>query len=196
LSDERRVYQRLNVGKPIDAWFGDWAVRLIDVSATGALLQSDDEIPADARGLLRFWWRNEEVELTAETVRRDDSFAGVHFLETNETLRRLIAQTATEVLRAQQANAEGDRGANIIGEDETLTAASAMKLIGFVAYTLKNGRWKKRPALTPDQPENGFTVAVGENEEQVALLCSTYEQGDDEARRLTRLLAELSVGVG
>lgn len=196
MNDERRIYQRLNVGRPIDAWFGDWSVRLVDVSATGALLQSDEEIPTESRGLLRFWWRNEEVELTAETVRRDDSFAGVRFLEANETLRRLIAQTATEVLRAQQANADGDRGANVIGEDETLTAASAIKLLGFVTYTLKNGRWKKRPALRPDQPENGFTVGATEDEEQIALLCSTYESGDDEARRLTRLLAELSVGGG
>lgn len=194
MSDERRVYQRLNVGSPIDAWFGDWAVQLIDVSATGALLQSDEEIPPDSRGLLRFWWRNEEVELTAETVRREDSFAGVRFLEANETLRRLIAQTATEVLRAQHANAEGNREANIVGEDETLTAASATKLLGFVTYTFKDGRWKKRPALTAAQPENGFTVAAGDDEEQIALLCSTYENGDEEARRLTRLLAELSVG--
>ncbi|HEX8151782.1 MAG TPA: PilZ domain-containing protein [Thermoanaerobaculia bacterium] len=187
------MYQRLNVGRPIDGWFGDWAVRLIDVSATGALLEADEPIPDASRALLRFWWRGTEVEITAETARHDDLRCGVRFLEDSATLRRLIADEATAVLRAQQANADGDRAANVIGE-ETLTAASAISAFGFVTYTLADGRWKKRPALSRDQPADGFTVAAGESEDQIQLLCQTYEKGDGEARRLTRLLAELSVG--
>jgi hypothetical protein len=47
-----------------------------------------------------------------------------------------------------------------------------------------------------DQPADGFTIAAGETEDQVALLCQTYESGDEEARRMTRMLAELSVAGG
>lgn len=193
MSDERRVYQRLNVGRPIDGWFGDWTVRLVDVSATGALLESDEPIPDESRALLRFWWRGTEVEITAETARRDDLRCGVRFLEDSATLRKLIADEATAVLRAQQANADGDRAANVIGE-ETLTAASAISAFGYVTYTFADGHWKRRPALSKNQPDDGFTVASGEADEQIQLLCQTYENGDAEARRLTRLLAELSVG--
>ena len=46
--------------------------------------------------------------------------------------------------------------------------------------------------MLPDQPENGFTVSAAEPDDQVELLCQTYESGDEESRRLTRLLAELS----
>ena len=60
-------------------------------------------------------------------------------------------------------------------------------------WTLEEKGWRKRKSLLPDQPAEGFTIAASEPEESVALLRKTYENGDDEARRLTRLLAELSV---
>jgi hypothetical protein len=196
VSDERRQFQRLTLTEPLDGWFGDYAIRLADVSATGALIEHDDAIDPESRGLLRFFWRGTEVEILAETVRRDDHHTGIHFLEESETLRQLIAVSATEMLLALEANARGDRQANIVGE-ETITSAWAAKSIGYVQWTLTpSGAWKSQRSLLPDQPENGFTIAAGEAAEQVALLRSTYESGNEESRRLTRMLAELSVAAG
>lgn len=193
MTDERRQYQRLNLLRPVDGWFGDWSVRLLDVSATGALIEADEPLPDDARGLLRFWWRGEELELLAQTARRNDSRTGLKFVEASDDLRRLIADSATELLRAQEANARGERNANSIDTDATLTAASMSLLTGFVTWVFRDGRWKQKMSLLPDQPPDGFTIAVGEPEEQVELLRATYENGDSEARRLTRMFAELSV---
>jgi len=64
---------------------------------------------------------------------------------------------------------------------------------GFLQYLLTPGGWKCRRALLPDQPEDGFTISANETQEQIDLLCSTYETGDDEAKRMTRMIAELSV---
>ena len=192
--DERRQFQRLNLLSPLDGWFGDYSVRLIDVSATGAQLESDETIPDDARALLRFYWRGEEVELLAETARQLDGRIGVRFVEDTGALRNLIAASAAELLQAQEANARGDRERNVIG-DETLTAASVSRSgdDGFVTWLFLDGSWKRSRSLLPDQPENGFTIGASEPEEQVQMLRQTYEAGDAEARRLTRLLAELSV---
>jgi hypothetical protein len=78
--------------------------------------------------------------------------------------------------------------------DQTLTAASARAHPGsFVTWTLGDDGWKTHRSRLPDQPPNGFTVSAGEPEEQIALLCRTYESGDTQARHLTRMLAELSV---
>lgn len=196
MTDERRQFQRLNLNEPIDGWFGDYPVRLVNVSATGALIASEEEIPDDARALLRFFWRGKEIELLAKTARRVDANTGVAFLDESETLRDLIAESATELLRAQEANALGLREANVIG-DQTLTAASAgARLAGFVSWILADGVWKSRRALLPDQPPDGFTVRAGEPEDQVELLRRTYESGDTESRRLTRMFAELSVASG
>jgi hypothetical protein len=194
VDQERRVYQRLALTKHLDARFGPFAVRLLDVSAAGALIESDEDIPVGTRGRLRFEWREHEIEIDAEAVRHGDDRAGLQFLEDSEELRNLITKSALEVLRAQEANLEGARERNIISGEETLTTASAgLRASGYVTWTLEEKGWKKRPSLLPDQPDNGFTLAASEPEEQVALLRKTYENGDTEQRRLTRLLAELSV---
>lgn len=193
MSDERRQFQRLNLVEPVDGWFGDFAVRLLNVSATGALIESEEPLPDDARALLRFFWRGTEVEILARTARQLAIQTGLEFVEDSETLRALIAESATELLRAQEANALGLRESNVIG-DETLTAASAgARMAGFVTWTLDDAGWKARRSLLPDQPDDGFTIAANESEDQVAMLCRTYESGDTEARRLTRMLAEISV---
>jgi hypothetical protein len=193
VNDERRAYQRLTLTEPLDGWFGDYSVRLVDVSASGAQIEHDEPIPADARGLLRFWWRGQEVEILATTARTiEESRSGVQFLEENETLRGLIAMSAADILRALEANARGDRTANVIG-DETLTSAWHRPIAGYVSWIYEGGAWSARPSRHNGQPPNGFTISAAEAEDQVEMLRRTYESGDGEARRLTRMLAELSV---
>lgn len=193
MSDERRAYQRLTLAEPLDAWFGDFSVRLVDVSASGAQIEHEEAIPDDARALLRFFWRGKEVEILAETARLiHTNRVGLRFLEENDTLRMLIAMSAADVLRALEANARGDRGANVVG-DETLTSTWRTQATGYVRWELEDGHWTPHHANEPDQPENGFTIAAAEADDQVAMLRRTYEAGDAEARRLTRMLAELSV---
>lgn len=98
-----------------------------------------------------------------------------------------------EILRAQVANAAGDRLHNVVG-DATLTAASELDHADvFVSLHLGANGWKRHRSLLPDQPEDGFTVRASVPPEQIELLCRTYERGDDESRRLTRLMAQLSV---
>jgi len=193
MTEERRGFQRLNLVRPIDGWFGDYAVRLVDVSATGALMECDETIPADSRALLRFWWRDSELEILAETARQDVNRCAVVFVDSDDVLTGLIADSARELLRAQEANAAGDRARNVVA-DQTLTAASAGHGgAGYVTWVLKSDGWKHRPSLLPDQPSDGFTIAASEPQEQVEILCRTYESGDAEARTLTRMLAEISV---
>jgi hypothetical protein len=194
MTDERRIYQRLTLAEPIDGWFGDFGVRLIDVSATGALVEYDEPIPDDARALLRFYWRSREIEVLAETARTLERRSGLKFLEESEVLCQAIAASAKELLLALDANARGDRAANVFGE-ETITSAWRRPLAGFVRWIYDAGQWHSEQAATADQPADGFTIAAAEPAEQVELLRQTYESGDTEARRLTRMLAELSVGV-
>jgi len=192
--EERRQFQRLPLTKPVDGWFGDFAVMIVEVSGSGAKIVHDDAIPRGSRGLLRFSWRGDEIEVLSQITRSEGARSGVHFLEHNPALMRMIIDSASEVLRAQQANADGDRERNIVG-DETLTSISAAVRVssGFLQYHLTPDGWKCQRALLPDQPEDGFTVSANESQEQIDLLCSTYEGGDEEAKRMTRMIAEVSV---
>ena len=65
---------------------------------------------------------------------------GVRFLEESEPLRALIAMSAAEVLRALEANARGDRAANVVG-DETLTSAWRTQVTGYVRWIFENDGW-------------------------------------------------------
>ena len=197
MSDDRRAYQRLTLLEPLDGWFGDFSVRLVDVSATGAQIEHDEPIPFDAHGLLRFWWRGEEVELLAKTARVIQPHRmGLHFVEESEPLRSLLAASSADMIRAFEANAAGDRAANVIG-DETMTSAWQRPISGFVVWMFEDGLgWKSRFTRDSDQPPNGFTISAAEPDDQVEMLRKTYESGDEDARKMTRLLAEMSVAAG
>jgi PilZ domain len=192
--EERRSFERLNLTKPIDGWFGDFSIMVVEVSVGGAKIVHDDPIPMGARGLLRFNWRGRELEVLSQITRSDGARSGLHFLEHCEDLVTLVNQWASEVLHAQEANADGDRAQNVVG-DETLTAASAgaRAMSGYLQYHLSADGWKCHRALLPDQPEDGFTVSANESQEQIDLLCRTYEGGDAEAKKMTRMIAQLSV---
>ena len=192
MQEDRRLYQRLHLTEPLPARFGKSKVRLLDVSATGALAESDKPLKLKAKGNLRFAWRGQEVAIQAEVVRTTDNESGLHFTEESAALWQLISDSAEEVLRAQRANMEGDRASNVVGE-QTLTSASAgLGASGYVVWTLTPDGWKKRRALLGDQPEDGFCVSAAEPADQVELLRQTWDKGDEEPRRMTRLLAELS----
>ena len=63
----------------------------------------------------------------------------------------------------------------------------------FLCYRWEAGSWHKRYVFLPEQPSIGFTVARGEDPEEMQRLCEVYEASDDEGRRLIRLFAELSI---
>ena len=192
MEHDRRIYQRLHLTSPLVGRFRQTPVRLIDVSATGALIEHDERLPTTGSDVLEFSWRGEPVRLGAEIVRSSAHETGLRFVEESAQLQRFIARSAEEVLRAQQANMAGEREANIIG-DETLTSASAgLRGTGYTVWSFSGEGWTKRRALLPDQPDDGFTVSAAEPVDQVELLKRTWESGNEEARRMTRLLAELS----
>ena len=193
--DERRAFQRLNLTRPVDGAFGGVPLHIVEVSARGVLASTDEPLQRGARGIVRFQWRGETVEAGAAVVWCEEGRAGFRFDEVPELLRRLLEESVTELLKAQEANAGGDRAANVIDGDETLTSASRRFPIAdvFDIYTVDGGVWTRRTSLLPDQPPNGFTISPSEPPEHVELLCRTFERGDAETRRLTRLFAELSV---
>jgi len=184
MSDERRAFQRLNLTSPVDGAFGGVPLRIVDVSARGVLATTAAQLEPGARGLIRFHWRGEDVEAGAAVVWCEEGRAGFRLDEVPEVLRTLLEASVTELLRAQET--EG-RAPHIVDEGDFPVADV------FVTYALNDGAWTRRASLLPDQPPNGFTVAPSEPVENIELLCRTFEQGDAETRRLTRLFAELSV---
>ncbi len=207
--DDRREFQRLRLSKPILATMGDTNALILDVGIGGAFLEHYGKAESGDRFSLRFRWQGEEIELVCEVARSEIirspggdgassvSHSGVRFIESSPgstpRLQNLIATFVGKVLAAQKANASGDRDENAASMLSKLGEARRMRTSGFHAYHLDGGRWVKTATHSAKQPEDGFTVAAFEDQEEVDALCRTYEQSDAEGRRLIRLVAELSV---
>ena len=207
-SEERRQFQRLKLSKPILATIDEMNALILDVGITGALIEHYGTPSPGDKFTLTFRWQGEDVELDCEVARTSvvrepggdgksiTSHTGVRFLPSehgsHERLQNLIATFVGRVLAAHKANAAGDRAGTAPTILEQLGAARRQRTRGYVCYRLKGDTWWRVPTSSPKQPEDGFTVAAHEDEEEIEALCRTYAEADDEGRKLIRLVAELS----
>ena len=101
----------------------------------------------------------------------------------------MMATFVGRILAAQRANASADvdQAGAILYQ---LGDARRSRSRGYIAYLFDGKSWTCRPTQIADQPRSGFTVAAYEDEDEIETLCRTYEQTDEEGRRLIRLVAE------
>jgi hypothetical protein len=204
-SNDRREFQRLNLAKPILAQFGDGSALILDIGVGGALIEHHGRVETGDQKRLQFRWKGQDIAFecvvirsrivrdrpTLETVR---AHTGIRFLEAHgradEHLIDMMGTFVGRVLSAQRANASGAGG----GPDALtqLGAARRARSEGWISYRWSDGDWLIAPTSSPAQPEDGFTVAAYEDEDELRALCETYETANDEGRRLIRLVAELS----
>jgi hypothetical protein len=191
--DERREFQRLHLTSPITGTFGETRVTINEIGILGARIHHDG--PLDERGDLRFAHDGNPVVLRCEVVRTNESQSGLRFLaaleDSGDRLRAMLVQLATKALDDRYDNsATKVKVRHVVDGDKTVRGVDAL----FVSYRFEDGTWKRRAVFLPEQPSRGFTVARGEDAEEMRRLCEVYEASDDEGRRLIRLFAELSVG--
>ncbi|HEX6177973.1 MAG TPA: hypothetical protein VF057_06410 [Thermoanaerobaculia bacterium] len=112
--------------------------------------------------------------------------------DAEEKLKQMMSAFIAQLMEAHRANATGvdDRTASILNQ---IGQARRSRSQGLVAYRWNGKQWSKAPTKSAKQPNDGFTVAAYEDEEELTTLCQTYEQADEEGRRMIRLVAELSV---
>jgi hypothetical protein len=103
-----------------------------------------------------------------------------------DQLRHLIGERILRALDEMKANARGIPPlAAYMYQPEKGELYRRCELI--------NGIWRKSETIRPQQPAQGFTVSAEVDPEHVQLLCETWERTSAEGRRLTQLLAELSI---
>lgn len=210
VTNDRREFQRLHLAKPILAQLDTQSALILDIGVGGAFIEHYGAVEPGQRFQLTFRWMGEDVTFIAEVIRSSEvrkpggdmqsnvAHTAVHFVEgkgdSENRMHDMMATFVGKVLAAQKANASGDladsAGARILAQ---LGEARRMRTRGYVAYHFKDGTWWRVPTDSALQPPDGFTVAAYEDEEELVQLCSSYETADEEARRLIRLVAELSV---
>lgn len=207
-SDERRAFQRLKLTKPILATLDGGNALVLDIGLTGALIEHYGTPEPGDKFLLSFRWQGTDVEFVCEVARTrvvrapggdgesTVSHTGLHFTkaigDSTARLEDFMATFVGRVLAAQKANAAGEQRGENVTFLEQLGGARRSRSHGFVSYRLKGASWWRIPTSSSAQPDDGFTVGLHEDDEEVETLCRTYESADEEGRQLIRLVAELS----
>ncbi len=142
--------------------------------------------------------------------------SGLEFIgsspEGARALHQMISSHIIRALEEQKANARGVvpedldempifRGGVLSqgrrdGGGGALPVNRIARQAAFISFRLDKMRWRRTWTTSREQPEDGFTVSSDEEQEQLHLLCRTYENADSEGRRLIRIFAQLSVTEG
>lgn len=202
-SAERRRYGRIKLDEPLPAVLGETRVKVIELSVVGLRVAHEGRLTVGERMPLRVDWQGTAIRLDCAIVRSTLwrlakamgqqsiyhsglRIVGASHEESFDRLRELIGERILRALEEQKANAYGI---------PPLAAYMYQPEKGdlFRRCEWIDGRWSKSETIRPAQPPNGFTVSAEVAPHYVDLLCRTWEETTDEGRRLTRLLAELSV---
>lgn len=201
-SPDRRRYGRIRLDDSLSGRFGDTPVAVLELSVTGFLIGHQGRIAPGSKRSLHVDWEFTTFDVVCDVVRSslwrlskkmgEESVyhSGLHIRQTSresfETLRHLIAERILRALDEQKANAHGI---------PPLSAYMYQPEKGdlYRRCELINGTWRKTETIHDTQPMNGFTISAEVDPFHVDMLCRTWENTTTEGRRLTRMLAELSV---
>ena len=200
---ERRRFGRIRLESPLDARFGDLEVRVLELSVVGFLVAHDGPLHVITK-VQPFSMESElgPIELECSVARtrlyrlgkalgqKSVYHTGLQIVrfedEGFDRLRHLIAGHILRALDQQKANARG-----IPPVSASMYQPGKGEL--FRRCELVEGTWRKTETIRPEQPANGFTISSEVVPEHVSMLCETWERTTAEGRRLTQLLAELSI---
>ncbi|HUR81022.1 MAG TPA: PilZ domain-containing protein [Thermoanaerobaculia bacterium] len=194
---ERREFQRLRLDRPISGTYDNTPVTLAEIGILGARIEHETPL-AGTYGDLRFAHGDREVDMRSEVIRTSGEegryVSGLRFLsavgESGDHLRTMLAELVSRVIEQKYDNsATRLKILRTIDGDKTIRGVDAH----FHSYRYEDGSWRRRRVFLPEQPATGFTVARGEDADEMHRLCAVYEASDEEGRRLIRMFAELSV---
>ena len=202
--EDRRRYGRIQLDDdPIPAVLDAVPVKVIEVSVVGFRIAHDARFPPTPPvHEMRVEWKDTRMTFRCELVRsilfqiartageKSVYHTGVKIVEAEGdseiVLRDLIAARIIRALEEQKANARGIPP--ISGYSYNVGKSNRYRRCEYA-----DGKWRKFETTRNDQPPTGFTISAEVSPVDVDILCRTYEIEDETGRRLTQILAELSI---
>ena len=199
---ERRRYGRIKLDQSLSARFGETRSKVLELSIVGFRIAHEGRLAVGDERRLLVDWQGSTIDLGCRLVRsslwrlaramgqQSVYHSGLRITDASresfEQLRELVGERILRALEEQKANARGI---------PPLAAYMYQPEKGdlFRRCELIDGVWRKSDTIRGDQPPNGFTVSAEVDPHHVDLLCRTWESTTDEGRRLTQMLAELSL---
>lgn len=201
-ASDRRRYSRIKLDHPLSARFGDTRTKVVELSLIGFRIAHEGRMPVGEQRRLVVDWQGSPIDIGCALVRstlwrlaramgeQSIYHSGLRIVEQSresfDRLRELIAERILRALEEQKANARGI---------PPLAAYMYQPEKGdlFRRCEWIDGEWRISETIRAGQPQNGFTVSADVDPAHVKMLCETWERTTEEGRRLTRMLAELSI---
>ena len=199
---ERRKFGRIELEQALPGTIGEVPVSVVEVSVAGCRVAHEVRFQPGQPAEIRFVWNNQPMRFGCHIIRsslfriavsagqKSIYHSGISldqaYEESDRFLRDMIGARVMRALEEQKANAHG------------LPPVSAwtyqvQKGDRFRRYEFTDGAWRKLDTRDSKQPPNGFTIAIAVDPFHVEMLQKTYQSANEEGRRLTRMLAELSI---
>jgi hypothetical protein len=202
-STDRRRLQRVKLIEPLPGNIDGQRVFIVDVSRQGLRVAHQESLgPQGERRRIEFSWEGHHVAvegtLTHTRVQRVGVASHARSIyhsgftiatistRSEQVLREMIAWHVERALDEQKANARGV---------PATVAISFQTGHGreYVRHIFGSGKWHEVHTTDARQPSNGFTISAAESEQEVRMLRSAWEAGDNSARKMIQKLAELSI---
>jgi hypothetical protein len=193
------------LSEAIPARLDDEALSILDLGEEGALVEhSIASLDPSRLHRLRFTWEEQTIDIQCRV--RESALQDL-LSDQRQKLTwhaRLVFEpedgltSLRKAIESYRGRLESAREANLIGEDATEPGSARIMRVGdairvhkpgYLAIIFRDGGWITRATKSPTQPLDGFTVAEFEDEQQIQLLKSAYEESDVEGRDLIRKFA-------
>jgi hypothetical protein len=212
--DDRRRVERVTFSDPPPARINGEPAKLLDLGMLGARIRHERPLPAGADARVEFEYDGDLVKALGRITRCDFQqvlseargerifVSAVEFTSADPSsagsVKRIISNHVARALEAQKANARGALAA--LGADVPFLRESGeggkVKRAASHSYVScrpgPGGTWRKTILARPVQPADGFTVRLGDSEEEVDRLCQAWNEATPEVRKLIRICAEMS----
>lgn len=187
---------------------------LVDLGMLGARIRNEQPFQAGAEVRIEFVYEGEPIGVVGRVTRSEFQqvlseargqrifMTAVEFVSADPwsaaRVKRVITDQVARALEAQKANARGAIAA--LSADVPFLRASGtrgkVRKSDTPSYVScrpgPKGTWRKTIIARPIQPADGFTVRLGDTEDEVDRLCRAWTEASPEVRKLIRICAEMS----
>lgn len=201
---DRRRFQRITLTQPMVSKVGDVSAYIVDISISGARIVHQNPLPGQAEMRLSFEWQGRPMRFVCKIIGTERTerktrygtqvlfYSGLTFSrdlgDSSSVLKEMIGHYVEKALDEQLSNARG------VPPIAANSYQAGRKMSGYLEFVLKSdGTWARSIIDEPKQPKTGFTISTEESEEQIAMLCASYAEGDGEVRELIQRMAQLSI---
>ncbi len=200
--EDKRRFGRVMLDSPLPAQINNVPVEVVELSVVGFRVAHEMRFPPGYTATIKVQWGSRELKFEC-TVIRSTLFhlaktageatvyhSGVQIERSIDDSEKLLRDLIYErVMRALEEQKENARGVPPIGRYTYVVGKGDR----FRRCEFDGAKWRRFETTQPAQPALGFTIAADVEPHQIDLLCQTYETANDIGRKLTQILAQLSI---